>query len=140
MSLSEPAAFNFIFSSASSLVSSSAFGRNSCSGGSSKTNRYRQSGHLAKDADEIATLQWQQLLECFLARANTFRENHLAHCGESLVTEEHVLRTTESDSFGAKLRAPSSRRAACRRLLGRADAETDRPTSLACKNRCPSVG
>ena len=67
-----------------------------------KTNRDRESGHLAKDADEIATLKRQQLLERLLACANTFRENHLAHRGETLIAEEHVLRTTESDPFGAK--------------------------------------
>src|SRR6185369_13581064 len=31
-----------------------------------QTNRDRKAGHLAKDADEIATLERQQLLECFL--------------------------------------------------------------------------
>src|SRR6185369_9271446 len=67
-----------------------------------KTNRDRQSGHLAKDADEVATLERQQLLECFLTRADALRENHLAHRSEALIAEEHVLGTTESDAFGPK--------------------------------------
>src|SRR6185369_8619719 len=67
-----------------------------------KTNRDRKSGHLAKDADEIAALERQQLLKCFFARADALRENHLAHSCETLIAEEHMLRATEPDSFRAK--------------------------------------
>src|SRR6185369_10698801 len=68
-----------------------------------ETNGHWQSCHLAKDPDEITTLQRQQLLERFLTRADALRKNHLAHCCESLIAEEHVLRATEADSLGAKL-------------------------------------
>ena len=71
--------------------------------GIEQANRDRQAGHLAKDADEIATLQRQQLLERFLARADAFRKNHLAHRGEPLIAKEHVLGATKPDAFRAKL-------------------------------------
>ena len=68
-----------------------------------QANRYRQSGHLAKDADEVAALQRQQFFERLLARADAFGQNHLAHRREPLIAEEHVLGATKPDSFGAKL-------------------------------------
>ncbi len=89
-----------------------------------QANRYRQSGHLAKDADEIAALQRQQLFERLFARADAFRKNHLAHRRETLIAKEHVLGATQADSFGAKLPRRLSRRAACRHLPARAGGET----------------
>ena len=75
-----------------------------------QTNGYRQAGHLAKDADEVAALQRQQFLQRFLASADAVRKNHLAHCGQSLIAKEHVLSATQADAFGAKRRAQSLRR------------------------------
>src|SRR6185503_18453167 len=66
-----------------------------------ETNRYRKTGHLAKDTDEVTALQRQQLFECLFARADALGEDHLAHDGESLIAEEHVLGATQSDSFSA---------------------------------------
>src|SRR5258708_26787504 len=63
---------------------------------------YRQSGHLAKDPEEVATLQRQKFFQRLLTRAHAIGENHLAHGGESLITKEHVLGATEPDALGAK--------------------------------------
>src|SRR5687767_11295754 len=68
-----------------------------------QTDRHWQSGHLAKDSDEIAALKRQKFLKCFLACTNAFGKDHLAHGRKPLVSEEHVFRSTESDAFRAKL-------------------------------------
>ena len=67
-----------------------------------QTNSHRQSGHLSKDADEVSALQRQQFFERFLARADALRQNHLAHCRQSFLAEEHVFGATQSNAFGAK--------------------------------------
>ena len=59
-----------------------------------QANRHRQTNHFTKDADKIATLQRQQFVESLLSRADAIRQYHLAHCRQSLITEEHVLGAT----------------------------------------------
>src|SRR5882724_6149174 len=68
-----------------------------------QSDRHGQAGHLTKDTDKVSTLQRQQLFERLLASADTLGKNHLAHSGEPLVSEEHVLSTTEANTFSAKL-------------------------------------
>src|SRR5262249_53757358 len=67
-----------------------------------KANSHRKSSHLAEDADEVAPLQRQKLLQSFLAGAYTVGENHLAHRRQTLIAKEHVFGTAQTDAFGAK--------------------------------------
>src|SRR5262249_55560688 len=63
----------------------------------------RQAGHLSENADEVTTLQWQELLESLFASAQAIGKNHLAHRRQSLIAKEHMLSTTKPDALGAKL-------------------------------------
>src|SRR5436190_17039836 len=91
-----------------------------------QANRDRIAGHLTKDANEVAALQRQQLLESFLARAYAVGENHLAHRGQSLIAEEHVFRAAETYSFraetarglGIEWRVTIGAHAQCPKLVG----------------------
>ncbi len=67
-----------------------------------QANRHRQPRHLAKDSDEVTTLQRQQLFERLFARTDTFGKDHLAHRCEALIAKEHMLSAAKSDSFSAK--------------------------------------
>src|SRR4030095_14185117 len=67
-----------------------------------QANRHRESGHLAKDADKVAALEWQKFLQSLLTRADAIGENHLAPRRQSLIAKEHVLSAAKADALGAK--------------------------------------
>src|SRR6185436_1459571 len=67
-----------------------------------QANRHRKTSHLAKDADKVTALEWQKFLQSFFTRADAVRENHLAHCLQSLIAKEHVLSAAKADALGAK--------------------------------------
>ena len=57
-----------------------------------QANGHRQANHFLKDADEVAALERQQFFKRLLPGADAVRQNHLAHKGQPLIAEEHVLR------------------------------------------------
>src|SRR2546423_10474893 len=67
-----------------------------------QTNGDRKAGHLAEDADEVATLQRQKFFEGLLSGADAIGKNHLAHGSQTLIAKEHVLSAAQADAFSAK--------------------------------------
>ncbi len=58
--------------------------------------------HLPVESDEVLTLKGQELLEVPFALLPRPSEDHLLHDRDPVLGEEHVLRPTETDAFGAE--------------------------------------
>ncbi len=67
-----------------------------------QTDGDRQSVHRGEDSCEVLTLERKELGECFATLVFVFGNDHLTDGQRSLTTEEHVLRTAESDPLSAK--------------------------------------
>ena len=104
---------------ATSVAWSRSWGRNSCSGGSSRRIGHGQAVHRAEDAGEVVALDGQELLEGRAPARLVLGEDHLAHRRDPLVAEEHVLGAAQADALGAERRAAVARRRACRRWRAR---------------------
>ena len=89
--------------SATSANSSSACGRNSCSGGSSRRMVTGSPAMIAEQLDEIVALGRQQLVERAAAARLVLGQDHLAHSADPLGVEEHMLGAAEADALGAEL-------------------------------------
>ena len=59
--------------------------------------------HGAEDRLEVAALHRQQLGERLAAARLVLGHDHLAHGGEPVALEEHVLRPAEADALGAEV-------------------------------------
>ena len=84
---------------ATSAISSSVCGRNSCSGGVEQADGHRQAAHDLEQLDEIGPLHRQELGERSSARLLVF---HLTHDADAVRVEEHVLGAAEPDALGAE--------------------------------------
>ena len=62
-----------------------------------------KSVHSLKDALEVTTLQWQQLVECYTAAFLVAGDNHLAHSFDAVALEEHVLSAAQTNTLSTKL-------------------------------------
>ena len=62
--------------------------------------------HRAEDPDEILALEGQELVERDLLRERIGRHDHVAHDGNPLGGEEHVLGPHEADALGAEAPGP----------------------------------
>ena len=87
---------------ATSCISSSVFGRNSCSGGSSKRIVTGSSPMMLVNLDEILTLDRQQLGQRLAPALRILGHDHLAHRDDAVALEEHVLGAAQADAFGAE--------------------------------------
>ena len=79
-------------------------GRNSCSGGSSRRMVTGKPFISRKMPMKSSVWNGQQLGQRLLARRPVVGEDHLAHGGDALVLEEHVLGAAEADALGAEAR------------------------------------
>ena len=113
---------------ASSLLSSPPCGQELVERRIEQPDRHRQSVHRLEDPLEVRALHRQQLGERAAASALVARHDHLAHRGDAIALEEHVLGATEPDALGAERRARCARRAACRRWRARAGGGRRRPS------------
>ena len=77
-------------------------GRNSCSGGSSVRIVTGRSPIARKMPTKSLALHGQQLGERLLATLDVVGEDHLAHGGDAVAAEEHVLRAAEADALRAE--------------------------------------
>ena len=68
-----------------------------------QADRDRQPGHDPEDLGEVAALVGQQLGERGAAAGLVLGEDHLAHGGDPLGVEEHVLGAAQADALGAEL-------------------------------------
>ena len=75
-------------------------------------DRDRVARHRPQDALEVGLLERQQPVERAAAAGLVGGHDHLAHHGEPLVAEEHVLGAAQADPLGAELARPD-------RILGR---------------------
>src|SRR4029077_8200110 len=74
-----------------------------------QSDSYRKSVHDFKDANEVAPLVWQELVERFLPRDGGIGNNHLLDCQLPLnallrmfkIFEKHMLGSDQADSFRA---------------------------------------
>ena len=66
-------------------------------------DRHRVRGHHPEDADEIFSLERQQLVDRFLPGLDVAGHDHLAHDRDALVPEEHVLGAHQADAHRAEL-------------------------------------
>ena len=108
---------------ATSAISASERGRNSCSGGSSRRIVTGSPRHDAEQRSEIGALGRQQLCERGAAAVRIGGHDHLAHRDDAFVVEEHVFGATKADPFGAE----AERRLGIARRLGvGADAQAPR--------------
>src|SRR5690348_2286082 len=79
-------------------------------------NGHRKAIHGLKNSDEVAPLEWQQLVERFTPRLGGVREDHLlnrvlaldAFFGMLEILEEHVLGAAEADALRAHFSRHSS--------------------------------
>jgi hypothetical protein len=62
----------------------------------------RQALHRFENSFEVAPLVGEELLERRFASRLLFREDHLAHVGDPLGIEEHMLGAAKADAFGTK--------------------------------------
>ena len=63
-----------------------------------------QARHLAEDADEVVALERAGAWRARGSRAvDVAGEDHLAHGGDALLVEEHVLGAAEADALGAEV-------------------------------------
>ena len=62
--------------------------------------------HRAEDGFEVAPLHGKQLGQGALPARRILGHDHLAHDGQPVAVEEHVLGAAESDPFGAEVAAP----------------------------------
>ena len=67
-----------------------------------QANRDRQSVHRSQDADEVFFLGFTKLLERRSFFVGGVGQNHSTHHGQTISRQEHVLGTTQADSFGAE--------------------------------------
>ena len=77
-------------------------GRNSCSGGSSSRIVTGSPSIASKIPSKSARCIGQQLGERATASALVARHDHLAHRGDAVALEEHVLRAAQPDALGAE--------------------------------------
>ena len=80
-------------------------------GGIEQADRHRQPGHDLEQFDEIAALHRQQLCERRLPAGEIIGEDHLAHGGQPVAFEKHMLGAAKTDA----VRAEFPRRARVRR-------------------------
>ena len=67
-----------------------------------RADGHRALAHHAEDAREVVALHRQQLGERLLAVLDGVGEDHLAHRGDAVAAEEHVLGAAEADALGAE--------------------------------------
>ncbi len=78
-----------------------------------QADRHRQPGHDLEQLDKIAALHRQQLCERGATAGEIVGKDHLAHGGQPIALEEHMLGAAKADA----LRAEFPRRARIRRRL-----------------------
>ena len=88
---------------ATSAISSSPCGRNSCSGGSSSRIVTGRPSMISNSSTKSLALHRQQLGERRAARRLVVGEDHLAHRADAVLVEEHVLGAAQPDALGAEL-------------------------------------
>ena len=81
-------------------------------------DRDRQSVHRLEDPLEVGPLHRQQLGQRATPAAFVARDDHLAHRGDSVALEEHVLGAAQPDSLGAEPARDARVVRACRRSRG----------------------
>ena len=59
--------------------------------------------HSFEDTLEVCLLIWEELSQCFLATFRGGCEDHFAHSDNLLIVEEHVLCTSQTDTFSAEV-------------------------------------
>src|SRR5204863_8718538 len=69
-------------------------------------DRDRQAVHDLEDAFEVAALNREELCQRFAAAGLVRGDDHLAHQGDTIALEEHVLRPAQPDALGAEFARP----------------------------------
>ena len=67
-----------------------------------QTDINRVTVHCVKDTLEVSFLIRQELSQSFLTTGSVFSQNHFAHSDNLLVVKEHVLGTSQTNTFGTK--------------------------------------
>ncbi len=68
-----------------------------------QANGHRKAAHNCKELPKILPLHGQDFGKCLAAPAQIIRDNHLAHCQNAIVGEEHMFGTAETDTFRTEL-------------------------------------
>jgi hypothetical protein len=88
-------------SAATSPMTSSLCGRNSCSGGSSRRIVTGRPAMISNSATKSARCIGSSLASA-LRRPSVLGEDHLAHGEDAALLEEHVLGAAKADALGAE--------------------------------------
>ena len=67
-----------------------------------EADRHGEPAHLLEDADEVFALHRQQLGERALTLGAIIGKDHLAHRGDAIFLEEHVLGAAKADALRAE--------------------------------------
>ena len=94
--------------------------------------------HRREDALEVASLEWQELLERLFPSGEFLGEDHLAHGTDAILLEEHVLGSTEADADGAEVSSALERRRGRRHWYGPSSVPA-RPPNLRTVARSPEI-
>ena len=105
--------------SATSCISSSVLGRNSCSGGSSSRMVTGRPSMMRNSSTKSSRCIGRILASARAAALGIVGQDHLAHGDDAVGVEEHVLGAAEADALGAEAARRARRRAACRRWRAR---------------------
>ena len=121
---------------ASSSNSAAVFGRNSCSGGSSRRMVTGRPSMTRNSSTKSSRCIGSSLASAARRPSASSRQDHLAHRDDAVVVEEHVLGAAQADAFGAEPtrgQRASSGVSALARTLERA--RSCRPSPSAWRNR-----